>query len=110
MLSPGDVVIVDFPGAIRTKRRPAIVLSTALYHSHRPDVIVALLTTQVNSATAPTDYLLVDWEAAGLHMPSAFRSYILTLDDGSVPAVGRLSDRDWEGVLACLNLAIASAR
>lgn len=93
MLKPGDVVIVNFPGAIGVKRRPAVVLSTDVYHVHRPDVIVGLLTTNIESATAPTDYTLKDWEAAGLHYPSAFRSYLLTLDDGTLPSRTSLRPR-----------------
>lgn len=108
MLSPGDVIIVDFPGSTGIKRRPAVVVSTELYHAHRPDVIVGLLTTNTAAATAPTDCVLQDWSAAGLHQPSAFRSYLVTLDDGSVPAIGRWSDRDWLSVQACLTSAIAA--
>jgi hypothetical protein len=37
MPDPGDVVTVDFVGAIGTKRRPAVVVSSGLYHQHRPD-------------------------------------------------------------------------
>lgn len=107
MLNPGDVVIVDFPGARGIKTRPAVVLSTTLYHSHRPDVIVGLITTNVASATAPTDYVIKDWATAGLHQPSAYRSYLVTLDDGSLPSVGHLSDRDWQEVQSRLKSALA---
>ena len=107
MLNPGDVVLVDFPTPRGIKRRPAVVVSTAAYHSHRPDVIVAILTTQVAKSTAPTDYILQDWSAAGLNKPSAFRSYLVTLDDGRLPAIGSLSQRDWQAVQQCLSAAIA---
>jgi mRNA interferase MazF len=107
MLNPGDVVIVDFPTRRGIKKRPAVVISTSLYHTHRPDVIVALLTTQVAKAIGPTDYVLQDWMAAGLHQPSAFRSYIVTLDDGRLPSVGQLSSRDWHAIQTCMNSAIA---
>ena len=46
MLRPGDVVVVDFPGVVETKRRPAVVISTDEYHKHRPDVIVGMFTTR----------------------------------------------------------------
>jgi mRNA interferase MazF len=108
MLNPGDVVLVDFPTPRGVKRRP-VVLSTPVYHSHRPDVIVALLTTQVAKAKAPTDYVLQDWSAAGLNKPSAFRSYIVTLDDGRLPSIGSLSQRDWHEVQQCLKAAISFA-
>src|SRR5437588_374872 len=58
MMHPGEVVWIDFPGIVQTKRRPAVILSSALYHSTRPDVIVGLITSQIAKATAPTDHLL----------------------------------------------------
>lgn len=107
MLSPGDVVIVGFPGAIATKIRPAVVVSTALYQTHRPDVIVGLLTTNVRQATTPTDYRLQDWSAAQLRQRSAFRSYLLTTRPDQCQRIGRLSQRDWSKVQACLAQALA---
>jgi len=53
MAKPGDVVTVDFPGALGIKRRPAVVVSTDTYHTTRPDVILAVLTSRVAGATAP---------------------------------------------------------
>ena len=79
MANPGDVVTVDFPGATGVKRRPAVIVSTAAYHAARPDVILGLLTTQTAKAIGPTDYLLQDWAAAGLHNPSVFRAFLATL-------------------------------
>jgi hypothetical protein len=73
MIRPGTVVTVEFPGALGVKRRPAIVVSSATYHTTRPDVVLGLLTSQIASATGPTDYTLHDWSAAGLHSASAFR-------------------------------------
>ena len=70
-MQPGDVVTVEFPGVTGVKRRPAVIVSTNMYHRSRPDVILALLTGQVGDATAPTDYTLQDWAQAGLHRPSA---------------------------------------
>lgn len=107
MPDPGEILIIDFPGAVGVKRRPAVVVSTPLYHTHRPDVIVGLLTTQVKVATAPTDHVLIDWAKAGLHKPTAFRSYLSTVDRASAVHVGRLSDRDWQSIQACLFRALA---
>ncbi|MHB2021406.1 MAG: type II toxin-antitoxin system PemK/MazF family toxin [Candidatus Xenobia bacterium] len=103
----GDIVVVDFPGATGTKRRPAVVLSTTVYHANRPDVILGLLTTQVANATSPTDYILQDWSQAGLHQPSAFRSYVVTIPASAVRRSGRLSDRDSEGVRNAFATAVA---
>jgi mRNA interferase MazF len=65
MPEPGDVVRVDFVGATGVKRRPAVVVSSRLYHTHRPDLILTILTTQVTTATAPTDYALQQWLRCG---------------------------------------------
>lgn len=109
MLQPGDIVTAVFTGAMRVKRRPLVVISTDLYHSTRPDVIVSQLTTQLVRAIDPTDYILQDWAAAGLHQRSAFRAYLNTLLASTVTPVGRLSDRDWQEVQARLRLALAVA-
>jgi mRNA interferase MazF len=72
MPAPGDVVLAPFAGPAGLKERPAVVVSSDLYHACRPDVILGFLTSQVAKATAPTDYLLQDWAAAGLRLPTAF--------------------------------------
>ena len=107
MLRPGDVVTVDFPGVKGVKRRPAIVISTESYHSYRPDVIVGLLTSQTQDANAPTDYLLQDWAMAGLHRPSAFRTFLATLPVKVATHIGHCSGRDWQAIQDCLKIGIA---
>ncbi len=72
MPKPGDVVTVDFPGAMGLKRRPVVVVSSVQYHRERPDVIVAVLTTNTAAATATTDYILQDWHSSGLHVSLRF--------------------------------------
>ena len=100
-MKPGDVVIGAFPGAQITKTRPAVVLSTENYHQHRPDVIVGIITTQPPASMAPTDCALTDWKQAGLHAPSFFRLYPVTLRQREVRLIGRLSETDWTAVRAC---------
>jgi mRNA interferase MazF len=105
----GDIVVVDFAGVHGIKRRPAVVVSSDAYHHWRPDVVVGLLTSQLAKATAPTDYMLRDWQAAGLIKPSAFRSFFYTLPSRSVTAaIGHVTDHDWQGILACMRTALAS--
>lgn len=107
MPEPGDVVTVDFTGATGVKRRPAVVVSSDLYHAHRPDLILAILTSQVTAATSPTDYILQDWSLAGLQRPSIFRVYFGMAMPSAVRVIGHLSARDWQGVQACLVRALA---
>lgn len=109
MFNPGDVVVVDFPGVAGVKRRPAVVLSSDVYHASRPDVIVGLITSQTAGAIGPTDYALQAWAVAGLRVASAFRSFFATLPMSAHPVrVGRLSDRDWKAVSAGVKAALAS--
>jgi hypothetical protein len=39
VLNAGDWVSVDFPGVTGVKRRPAVILSSAIYYAIRPDII-----------------------------------------------------------------------
>lgn len=87
MAKAGDVVTVDFVGAMGFKRRPAVVLSSDRYHAERPDVVVGVLTTNLSAATASTDHVPTEWAAAGSNAASAFR--------------------DWHDVQACVRTALA---
>lgn len=106
MLNPGDVVTVDFVGAMGIKKRPAVVVSSSLYLASRPDVVLAVLTTQISSASTPTDYVLQDWAEAGLRQPSAFRAYFSMATQQTPQLIGRLSARDWQEVQARMVLAL----
>lgn len=105
--SSGDVLTVDFPGVTGVKRRPVVVLSSATYHQTRPDIIVGILTSRT-TGLGGTDYVLQDWETAGLRVASVFRSFIVTLPpSANLLKIGQLSKRDWQGVQACVKLALA---
>lgn len=105
-MTPGDIVIAAFPGAEITKVRPAVVLSTAIYQSHRPDVILGLITTRPADPVCPTDCVIGHWRRAGLHAPSWFRLYLVTLPQRDVRIVGRLAASDWHEVRQCVVLGI----
>ena len=107
MIQTADVVTADFPGATGTKRRPAVVVSSRVYHQVRPDVILGLVTSQLGRPLEPTDYLLQDWHSAGLHKPSVFRPFLFTLPASQVTVIGHLSTPDWEGVQSALKSAVA---
>jgi mRNA interferase MazF len=107
LFNPGDVVVIDFPGVTGVKRRPPVVVSSTIYHASRPDVVVGLMTSQT-TALGPTDYVLQDWAQAGLRVPSVFQSFFATLPPSTHPVlVGPLSDRDGQGVCACVRVALA---
>jgi mRNA interferase MazF len=105
--NPGDVITVDFPGVTGVKRCPVVVLSSNEYHAIRPDVIVGLITSQTQRL-GTTDYVLQDWQAAGLRVPSVFRSFIVTLPrSANLVMIGHLSVQDWQGITGCLKVALA---
>jgi len=101
-------VVVDFPGVTGIKRRPAVVVSSDVYHSARPDVILGLITSRVAGSIGSTDHALTDWSAAGLRVPSLFRSFLVTVPRTAVYHIaGHLSDQDWLAVRTKLGTALA---
>ena len=72
-------------------------MSSALYHSTRPDLLLAALTSRVTAATGPLDYVLEDWRGAGLRFPSALKPVLFTLDPARVVfQIGAISATDLE--------------
>ncbi|MCC6154793.1 MAG: type II toxin-antitoxin system PemK/MazF family toxin [Candidatus Hydrogenedentes bacterium] len=109
MYEPGDVVVTVFPGADQTKRRPAVVLSTARYNAKRPDIMLGVITSQLHTARTEFDCALHDWKQAGLHQPSAFRSFVITIPARAIIArIGKLSENDWHSVQSCAAKALAT--
>jgi mRNA interferase MazF len=78
----GEIVLVPFPftDLSTTKVRPAIVVSSALYHATEPDIVLGAITSNIAAATGPLDHVLTDWQGAGLRFPSAFKPVLSTLD------------------------------
>ncbi len=83
--SPGDVVIVPFPFTDReaSKRRPALVCSSALFNRTTRHVVLAMITTATHSAWAD-DVGISDLQNAGLPAPSVVRWKFFTLDTSLV--------------------------
>jgi len=106
-LKPGDVVVGVLEGAVETKVRPAVVVASTTYLAERPDVLVGILTTRPPNRVASSDYALQDWQIAGLRAESHFRAFVLTVHRSELTIIGRLSDRDWNGVRACVGNAFA---
>lgn len=74
-----------------SRRRPAIVLSSHLYHTSRPDGVVGLITSQT-MALGPTDYTLQDWAVAGRESPVSFSRLFRDASAAVKPSVvGHLS-------------------
>ena len=69
----GDIVLVPFPFTDHsaTKKRPAVIVSSAAYHRGRRDLIIMAVTGQARPAAALGEVRVADWKAAGLIKPSA---------------------------------------
>jgi mRNA interferase MazF len=93
----GDVILVPFPFSDQqtSKVRPALVVSSAIYHAEEPDLLLAAITSQLRAATRPLDYILSDWQGAGLRFPSAFKPVLATISPSRVlHTVGSLAIAD----------------
>jgi mRNA interferase MazF len=104
----GDVVVVSFPftDLSAARRRPALVLSTDEYIAKTGDLIIAQITSRVNSPARPGDYRLRQWQQVGLNVSSLVRARMTTLHSSKIlRTVGRLSTQE----MASAGQSIASA-
>jgi mRNA interferase MazF len=106
----GDLLLVPFPFSdlSTTKVRPALVVSSTLYHASEPDLLLAAITSNLVGAQSAVDYILQEWQAAGLRYPSAFKPVIFTLDPTRVlHRIGAISGTDLSAIDQRLRLIFA---
>jgi len=97
----GDVMLVAFPftNLQTTKQRPAVVISDITYQQGRPDVVLMAITSQIRQPLTFGEYLLQDWQQAGLLKPSMFKPLIATIEQTRIIRVmGHLSAADQNGL------------
>ncbi|HEV7375194.1 MAG TPA: type II toxin-antitoxin system PemK/MazF family toxin [Pyrinomonadaceae bacterium] len=91
--SKSEVVLVHYPfsNLSGSKVRPAIVVNT----SHiSQDIIVVPLTSKTSPLLAG-EFILADWNKAGLNVPSAVKRGLYTVQQNLVAkSIGKLSDAD----------------
>lgn len=93
----GEVVLIPFPFSdlSATKTRPVVIVSTPKYHSVRQELILVYLTSQISSPHPEFDYLLADWQTAGLLKPTLMQPRLAIIRSELVQhRVGRLTRRD----------------
>ena len=98
---PFAVVVVPFPFTDRetTKRRPALVLSSAAFEASTGHVILCMITTASHSSWE-SDVRLRDWKSAGLPKPSIARAKVFTLDNRFIlRKLNKLTKRDASAVI-----------
>ena len=100
MYKRGDVVVVEFifsEGA-RTKKRPAVVLSSDEYHQGRQEVLLAAVTSNVLRVLVG-DTKIEKWAEAGLKYPSIVTGIVQTMKADMIQKkLGLLADRDFQNV------------
>jgi mRNA interferase MazF len=91
--SKNEVILVRYPfsNLSASKVRPAIVVNDS--HTSQ-DVIIVPLTSKVSSLLAG-EFVLADWEAAGLNVSSAAKRGLYTVHQSLVmKSIGKLSETD----------------
>jgi mRNA interferase MazF len=80
--SYGDVVLVPFPFTDQSaiKKRPAVIVSSDIYNSKRPDIIIMAVTSQMQSAGYFGDIIVNNWQKSGLLKPSVIKPIFTTVE------------------------------
>jgi mRNA interferase MazF len=78
----GDIVLVPFPftSQAASKKRPAVVVSSAVYNSAKPDIIAMAITSQLRPTPGLGEVWLAGWKKAGLLKPSAIKPVFATIE------------------------------
>lgn len=82
----GDIVLVPFPftNQAGTKKRPAVIISSAAYHTAQRDLVIMAVTSQLRPSGAPGEAPVANWQAAGLIKPAAVKPVITTIEQALV--------------------------
>lgn len=104
----GDVVLLnfDFTDRTTTKRRPAVVISSATYHDGRGEAIIAAITSNTERVLVG-DHRISGWREAGLRRPSVATAIITTVRQPMIERrIGSLTVDDLNGVRRGLQVCL----
>ena len=93
----GDVVLVPFPFTDQSgvKKRPAVVVSSARYHTERRDLVIMAITSQLRPLPAFGEFTVAEWKKAGLIAPSAVKPVFTSIEKRLVlKKLGQLQPAD----------------
>jgi mRNA interferase MazF len=102
--SRGRVIVVEVPFSdlSRTKRRPALIISSEGFHGDLPDVIVCPISSRPRyfERPGPGDLPLQHWKRAGLRYPSTARvSKVVSVSKKTIArGLGRVASHDLQRV------------
>lgn len=104
----GDIVVVDFgfSEGIGSKKRPALIISSADYHKSRQEVIVVVITGNIERILFG-DTKIDRWKEAGLLYPSLVTGIIRTIKNSLIISkLGTLLPQDFQKVQKNLEKAM----
>jgi len=90
-----DIILVPFPFTdLTTKRkRPALIISPDEYNT-KFDVVIAFITSKLDSEYRIGDYKILEWEKSNLPKPSMIRMKFATVDKSIiVKSIGKLKKK-----------------
>ncbi len=93
---PMQIVVVPFPFTDRnaSKRRPALVVSSAKFNTGHSQTVLAMITSAKGN-NWPSDVTVENWRDAGLSVACRVRLKLFTLDNALIlRSCGSLSARD----------------
>ena len=96
----GDVVLVQFifSEGGRSKKRPAMVLSSDEYHKGRQEVLLVAITSNMDRVLVG-DTKIERWEEAGLKFPSLVTGVVQTMKAAMIEKrLGMLGEKDFQRV------------
>ena len=102
----GDVVLVPFPFTDQTgtKKRPAVIVSSAEYHARRQDLVIMAITSQLRPRLAFGEFAVAQWAKAGLIAPSAVKPVLTSIEKRLVlKKLGQFQQVDIKALRASLD-------
>ena len=89
-----------------TKLRPGLIISSNPFHQARQEVIIAAITSN-GARRLFGDYLITDWQGAGLLFPSSVTGIIRTIKRLMIRRkLGSLAEPDLEGFSQVLRASL----
>ena len=101
----GEIVLVPFPFTDQrgTKKRPAVVISSAAYNLTRYDLILMAITSQPKKFGKFDEVEIVEWQKAGLLKPSVIKPVFTTVEKSLIlRQLGNLEVADKENLRTIL--------
>lgn len=100
-----DVILVPFPfiDLHQSKKRPALILSSADAFNFRAGASIVAMVTSSTHHPWPLDQAIKDLASAGLSVPSIVRMKLFTLDHRLIiRKLGKLNKKDQQSIFKIL--------